>query len=266
MRHTFTLILFLAALILIAGVVEPWPESDRVLWPVGAGYAGPFCDGPEATGALLCEDYEEAQANCALAKAYGTVNVLGEIGYVAAGVPDCANAAAPLDGSYDLAMADSDANESTGWYPLNGGGVGTICSNAQDCVLTFYANIASDTGALSADNIGGIHTDAGTALCQATYRGSNDQVRVSCASGQQIVLTGITLGTTYKMCVWYKQDDDCYVYIDPEGGTWCAGATASNNQDNCTGGGHDEAGWVTMADAADEATIQLDDVMLKTAP
>jgi len=263
MRHVLTLALFLIALSLTAGLTEPWPETDRQLWPAGA-FVGDFCDSPGAAGAGLCQDFEENQSNCALAKAYGTINALGEIGYVG-GSPDCANAVAPLDGTYDFAATNDGTSDFTGWYPVDGTGSATICATNEDCVLTFYMNIANDSGAAVTEAVGGIYSDAGTSLCEAAYRPSVNQIRAKCTVGS-LLATVITPGTTYKVCAWYKQDDDCYVAIDPASGTWCAGATGNVTQNDCNGGAHVEAGWISYGDVADHVGIQLDDMMIIAVP
>ena len=84
MRHLFTILLAMTILTLLTGLTEPWPQTDRKTWPVGgvAACALDFCDCPDAAAALLCQDFEDGASDCAVSEAFGSLNALGEIGYV----------------------------------------------------------------------------------------------------------------------------------------------------------------------------------------
>jgi hypothetical protein len=259
MRYYVAALSILAVLGLIA-ITEPWPESDRKTWPVGTdeGCTDEFCDCPEASAALLCQDFEDGESDCAVSKAYGSLNALGEIGYVV-NAPDCADATSPLDGTYSYEAADDADEDSMMWWPLDAGGGTEICADDETCVWTALLNIPSDGGA-GIENLVVMFGPL-DAVCRVRYRGSTNTIRAMCDTGTAITAT-IANETTYKICMTYSVADDCTLAVDPEGGTWCAGALGESTIFDCEGGAHSSVTYIMWDDNVNNATVNFDNVMV----
>lgn len=254
------LVLAVLGLAITAAASMSWPEQS---WPTVATSTGvaactdDYCDCPEAAGALLCHDFEEGETDCAVATASGFLGnlgaALGEIGYVA-NFPDCADATAPLDGTYSVHMEDAAANTDTlSWWPVGASGDTNICESTFGCVITGLVNINSDDGSALGSIV---EMDSS---CDLRANGAANTFMAVCTAGADTAASFVN-GTTYKFCLKYVSDE-CSVAIDPEGGTYCEGASGTGSVAACTGA-HAAVDNVYFSDAVDHVDVNFDNLMI----